>query len=333
MDTPDRKGSSRRIGDIAAFAVIACGLAWLVALPLWLGDGLAEPSFPLIALAMMFTPAIAAVALGWWGLRRGTKHDDGSRPSQPGRTTARAMLGQLGLRTPMRDSEHRRPRTRFVGFLVLAWLLPPVLMLGGLGIAAMAGVYPADFAGLSGLRELMRQQTEALGVPMPEIPGAVLIVGQLVNVLLGALINAVPALGEELGWRGWLVPRLERFGPVGVVVISGVLWGVWHAPLVLLGYNYPDLPGGWGVVAMCGLTVSFGAVLAWMRLSSDSVWPAALFHGSLNAAAGLSVVFARPEPLASLQVPPTGWTGWILPLLLGSAALGLWWKAGRARSA
>ncbi|RZU61069.1 CPBP family intramembrane glutamic endopeptidase [Zhihengliuella halotolerans] len=330
METQDRKNGVRQIGDVVAFATIACGLAWLVALPLWLGDGLAEPFFPLVALAMMFTPAVAAVALGWWGLRRGTKDDDGRRHARrPGRATVRAMLNRLGITTSMRDSGHRRPRTRLVGFLVLAWLLPPVLMFGGLGIAAVVGVYPADFGGLSGLRELMRQQSEALGVAMPEIPGAILIVGQLVNVLLGALINAVPELGEELGWRGWLVPRLARFGPVGVVVISGVLWGVWHAPLVLLGYNYPDLPGGWGVAAMCGLTVSFGAVLAWMRLSSDSVWPAALFHGSLNAAAGLSVVFARPEALSSLQVPPTGWTGWILPLVLGSAALAMWWRAAR----
>jgi membrane protease YdiL (CAAX protease family) len=55
-------------------------------------------------------------------------------------------------------------------------------------------------------------------------------------VLVGAFINVIPAIGEELGWRGWLLPKRMPLGTVPALVLSGIIWGIWHAPLVLLRY-------------------------------------------------------------------------------------------------
>lgn len=105
-------------------------------------------------------------------------------------------------------------------------------------------------------------------------------------------------------------------------MISGVVWGLWHAPLVLLGYNYPDAPGWLGLTMMVGMCILVGAVFGWLRLRSESVWPAALAHGAFNAAAGSYLLFARAgEHIDTTQATILGWTGWIVPVILVIALL------------
>ena len=60
-----------------------------------------------------------------------------------------------------------------------------------------------------------------------------------IAVVLGGVINIVPTFGEEWGWRGYLVPKMaSRLHIVPTLLITGVIWGVWHAPLTALGHNY-----------------------------------------------------------------------------------------------
>ncbi|TFH57774.1 CPBP family intramembrane metalloprotease [Glutamicibacter arilaitensis] len=122
---------------------------------------------------------------------------------------------------------------------------------------------------------------------------------------------------EEIGWRGWLWSRLQAYGQLISIVISGGIWGIWHAPLILLGYNYPFATGPWGVMAMCGMCIVFGAFLGWLRNFSDSVWPAALAHGVFNASVGLvSLFIVMGAPLDTTQASILGWSGWLLPTLV-----------------
>ncbi len=178
-------------------------------------------------------------------------------------------------------------------------------------------MYPADFVHLSGFQEQIDSQWEALGDEIPQPPLGLLFALQLIGVATGAFLNLLPALGEELGWRGWLLPRLYRFGAVPALLVSGVIWGLWHAPLILLGYNYPDAPRWLGLLAMVGMCVVVGMVFGWLRLRSASVWPAALAHGSFNAAAGFSFVFVQAgETVDTVHSTILGWSGWIVPLVL-----------------
>ncbi|WP_255266051.1 CPBP family glutamic-type intramembrane protease [Microbacterium hominis] len=134
---------------------------------------------------------------------------------------------------------------------------------------------------------------------------------------MAAFINLVPALGEELGWRGWLLPKLMPLGAIPAILISGVIWGLWHAPLILLGYNYPGVPGWLGLTAMTEMCIVFGAIFGWLRLRSDSVWPAALAHAAFNGAGGTYLLFAMAgERIDTTQATVLGWSGWIVPLAL-----------------
>lgn len=149
------------------------------------------------------------------------------------------------------------------------------------------------------------------------LPIGTLVAVQLATIPLGALINLLPALGEELGWRGWLLPRLLPLGTVSALLVSGVIWGLWHAPLILLGYNYPEAPGWLGLVCTVVMCILVGAVFGWLRLRSGSVWPAALAHAAFNAAAGSYLLFAAAgERVDTTQATVLGWSGWIVPLAL-----------------
>lgn len=278
----------RPSAQIALFVVVAIALAWAVALPLWLGDGLADRRFGLIATAMMFTPTVAALVVVLLI----------SRPTR--------ILYALGL-WPL-----GRPG-RFIGYLTLAIVVPTALCLVALPVGAWLGVYPADFANLSAFAQLLEQQ----GVPDMGVPIQVLAALQLINVFVAAFLNLIPALGEEIGWRGWLLPKLMPLGPLGAIAVSGVIWGVWHAPIILLGYNYPLAPGWLGLLMMTGMCILIGGVFGWLRLRSDSVWPAALAHGAFNAAAGSFVIFAMAgETVDTVHASVLGWSGWIVPALL-----------------
>jgi len=258
--------SSNGIRAILGFLAIAFGLSWLVALPLWLsGEGLATwggLGVPILGAVMMCTPAIAAL-VACLAIERPVR---GTR------------LHTLGISSGV-------SARRVIGYLALGIVVPVALILVALPIGAALGVYPADFAGLSGFRALVDAQLSAAGVGELPIPFEVLVALQFVQVFLGVGITLIPALGEELGWRGWLQTALRPLGVWPALLLTGAIWGLWHAPVILLGYNFgrPDVVG---LLLMVGGCLAWGVLLGWMRLRCASVWPAVLAHGSLNAVAG-----------------------------------------------
>lgn len=105
----------------------------------------------------------------------------------------------------------------------------------------------------------------------------------VVAVTPGVLAGALGGLGEEIGWRGLLVPELARLTTfTRTALISGVIWAVWHWPFVLFaGYN-SGAPLGF-TLSVFTLNVLLGSfALAWLRLRSGSLWPAVLAHTSWN---------------------------------------------------
>lgn len=281
-----RDGGLRPVGVFVALAVV---LAWLVALPLWLGDGLASPWFPVVSIAMMMTPAIAALTVVFF--------------VDPSPRTA-ATLGIWPL----------RPVGRLVGFAVLGIFVSIALVLVALPVGALFGVYSANLVNFSAFQQTLDEQSGGADLPLPI--GALVAI-QLITIPAASLLNLVPALGEELGWRGWLLPKLMPLGTLWALLISGVVWGLWHAPLILLGYNYPTAPGWLGVTAMVIMCILVGAVFGWLRLRSGSVWPPALAHAAFNGAGGSYLLFARAgEHIDTTQATILGWSGWIVPFAL-----------------
>lgn len=120
------------------------------------------------------------------------------------------------------------------------------------------------------------------------------------------------AFGEEIGWRGWLLPSLLPLGTWPALLLSGAIWGLWHSPLILLGYNFAQ-PNLFGVAMMIAGCTVYGVLIGWLRLRTGSIWPSVFAHGAFNAAGGflLLVVLAdtTPDPVAS---GPLGWVAWIM---------------------
>lgn len=202
-----------------------------------------------------------------------------------------------------------KPYGQFVLFLLLALVIMIALPLLALPVGAALGVYHADLTHFSGY-------AQQLGKTLP-MDVKTLVIIQLATLPLGAIFNVLVTAGEEIGWRCWLFPKLLPLGPLPAIIISGIIWGLWHAPVVLLGYNYPGVPGGLALLAMCGMCIVYGGVLAWLRMRSQSVWPAALGHGVINAAGGTALLFASAgQPYNPLHASLLGWSGWIIPAIM-----------------
>lgn len=129
---------------------------------------------------------------------------------------------------------------------------------------------------------------------MPPVP--VLVIAVLLSALtLAPFINMIPAFGEELGWRGMLFPTLsERMSERAAALVSGTIWGLWHAPAIAMGHNYgmghASFPVG-GILVMTLMCTAMGCWFAFLRQRSGSVWPCALAHGAFNAIANAGLVF------------------------------------------
>lgn len=100
---------------------------------------------------------------------------------------------------------------------------------------------------------------------------------------LGSIQSCLFALGEEIGWRGYLVPRLaRRHGLDRTAILSGLVWAVWHYPLILFAGYAGGAPAWYSIACFTVMVVGMSYLLAWLTLRSGSVWPAVLLHGSHN---------------------------------------------------
>ncbi|WP_336249727.1 CPBP family intramembrane glutamic endopeptidase [Stomatohabitans albus] len=185
-------------------------------------------------------------------------------------------------------------RNRWKVYLA-AWLVPiGCVLLGALGFFLLL---PHDLdLSLSGMRQSLQLPSETVpDEAIPSIVGISLVSG----VFIAPIINTLPALGEELGWRGFLYPALaERLRPRYAHLIMGVIWGFWHTPINTMGHNYAtEYPGyPWlGIIVMSVFCFGAGTFLSYLTERSGTIWPAALGHGTINAVGGFPVIIATND--------------------------------------
>lgn len=181
-------------------------------------------------------------------------------------------------------------------YYVAGWFGPIALIAGGAAVYFI--LFPATFnPSLSGFTELMQAQLSAAGQPVPpESELTTLAYVQLALVFVAPALNVFTCFGEEWGWRGYLLPHmLEKRSITYTIVVSDIIWGLWHAPITILGHNYglgyPGWPFG-GIFAMCCFTTVIGCFFSWMTLRAKSCLPAVFAHGALNGCANAPVMFA-----------------------------------------
>ncbi|MCH5259659.1 MAG: CPBP family intramembrane metalloprotease [Lachnospiraceae bacterium] len=213
-----------------------------------------------------------------------------------------------------------------IRMLFIAWFLPALLTAIGAalyfvvfpGHFDMSGEYLAANAGAEALEQL-----EAQGLTYP-----LYILISVVSCLTYApLINMVLAAGEEAGWRGFLYPQLKaKFGKRRGWLIGGVIWGIWHWPLMwLIGYEYGTDYVGFPIVGMlsfCIFTTVAGILCDWLYEKTECIWIPSIFHGAINAAGTIpmalcitntgSAILLGPVPIGVLAG---------LPMIIGAVIL------------
>ncbi|MBL7497811.1 hemerythrin domain-containing protein [Frankia sp. CNm7] len=210
----------------------------------------------------------------------------------------------------------RRPSARVLG---LAWaygVAYPLLagiLLWATGLGGFDGAKLASGFGLDGL-------------PTP--------LGAALAILLGLTVGCLPylalAIGEEVGWRGVLVPHLAASNsPARVVLLGGLIWSAFHLPIIIALGGTPDgVPAPVAAALFAVALTALGSTLAWQRLRYG-LWPVVVTHAAVNAT--LYVVVAP----ATVERSATGWFGTETGLLLAVtsvAAAMLWARRAPLRS-
>ncbi|MHB1135140.1 MAG: CPBP family intramembrane glutamic endopeptidase [Chloroflexota bacterium] len=296
---------------VVAFLALTFGLTWALNLAIYLRGGLQTPGLLVGLQLQMLLPAAVATVLGLFFFR---EHPlNAGKAAGRGRwfyyfflvLTAVFALGTLAAwfdpspdtLTTVAASTQLLAMFGLVLLIVLRlvrggresmarvwlrwghwryWLLFSASIIAYYGLQTMLNVYfdlgkPAEATG-----ELMRQTG---------LSGESFYVAMAIQMLLvGPFLGTVIAFGEEYGWRGYLQSELLKLGRVRGIVLLGVIWGLWHAPVILMGYNYPGQPI-LGVLMMTIYTTGLAFWLGYAVLKSGSIILAAFLHALNNQAA------------------------------------------------
>ena len=174
---------------------------------------------------------------------------------------------------------------------LVAWLLPLVMTLACICVnGLMPGVtlqYNAEQ--LINQYHVPEEQQELVRAQLGQMPAYLMIILTLVSGLMaGISVNALAAFGEEYGWRNYLVGALREVKFWKAALFIGIVWGIWHFPLILMGHNYPNEPR-WGVLLMVVMCILLGVIELYFVLKSKSMVVAAIMHGTFNAVAGVVI--------------------------------------------
>lgn len=263
------------------YSAILCVVSWIMALVFHLTTGYTGPETGIEAVAKyqtfgmiyMWLPAIMAFIM-------------------------QAIGGQLGITRPhatrikiaLKNNNLIKFRPRW------SWLVAILLVPAMVGLSIVISSLFAEVTSMSeGTLALMKANgmeevpAEVL-TQLNAVPEWVMMLSTVLSSLIaGVTINALFAFGEEYGWRCYLVDTLrgERFWRAAPFI--GAVWGIWHAPLILMGHNYPNdrVAGIFMMVAFCILG---GIIELYFVCKSGTVWPAVFIHGTINALAGLCLI-------------------------------------------
>jgi membrane protease YdiL (CAAX protease family) len=273
---------------IILFLALAFGIAWAASLAIYLTGGLQKSpvlvpgtpftlAFLLLLLPVMWAPAIAHILT---------------------RVITREGWQNTGLRPNFRDGWK---------YWLAAWFLPGILTI--LGGVIFFLLFPPYFdANLGTLKKMMEQSGQSL----PVEPWVIVVAQTFQAMLISPIINSLATFGEEFGWRSYLQNKLMPLGGRKMMVVMGIIWGVWHWPVIFMGYNYGTSYPGYpflGALMMVWFCFVVGTLLGWATLRGGSVWPAVIGHAAVNGIAGLATFFLQGQPPSVVGPLPLGIIG------------------------
>ena len=199
---------------------------------------------------------------------------------------------------------------RSIPYFLFGWFGPVILTV--LGAIVYFLVFPDKFDPGMGY---MAAAMAASGVEPTQELLTISVVSQLISgILLAPLLNAITCFGEEWGWRGYLLPKMQEKLPMPLLLlVNGIIWGLWHAPLTAIGHNYGTGYKGYpftGILAMCLFCITLGVIFSYITIKTGSCLPAVFAHGSVNGFAAAGLIFTDGTGINPFIGPaPTGILG------------------------
>lgn len=221
------------------------------------------------------------------------------------------LLTRLITKEGFKNSWIRLNINENIKTILLAYFGPGILTI--LGIIVYFLIFPNHFDPEFGF---IAASLEASGVSVEEYPMPlfmVVISQTLTGLFLGPAMNFITCFGEEWGWRGYLLPKMaEKLPAIPMLLINGLIWGLWHAPLTAIGHNYGVGYLGFpftGIAAMCGFCIVMGIFLSYVSMKTKSCIPAVFGHGAINSIAALGMYFTKDGGNPFIGPAPTGIVG------------------------
>ena len=232
------------------------------------------------------------------------------------------LLTRLFTKEGFRDSWLKPNLRKNIKIYLLAWFGPGFLTI--LGAALYFLIFQGSFDPNFGY---MVSTLEDAGVSSDMIPiplSLLMLIQGVQGLLLAPAMNFITCFGEEWGWRGYLLPKLSKQLPsIPTLLISGVIWGLWHAPLTAIGHNYglgyPGFPFT-GIAMMCLFCTVLGVFFSYVTLKTGSCIPAILGHGAVNGFAAMGMYFTKDGGDPFVGPTPTGIIG-LIPFLIAAVIM------------
>ena len=245
------------------FSIIVCLASWIFAAFMWFGMGIHNTTdnlklYSLCAAIYMFFPLVCALVI---------------------QIIKKEKLGSTGLL-----------KFKIKWSWLVAWLLPVVIVAATIIVNSLLDGCELKFhmPPIPGMENLSPEDMAKISAM--QNPKVIIITTLVSGLFAGITINAIAAFGEEYGWRNYLVSLLKGRNFWVACLFSGIVWGIWHFPIILMGHNYPEhnVAGVFMMVAMC---LVMTPIELYLVLKAKSVYPAAIFHGTVNALAGATMLF------------------------------------------
>ena len=279
---------------VLVYVVITFALTWLYAIfliyPIANGEslsGIPALATQLVVAAAMFCPAIGVVLT---------------------RLVTREGFKNAWLKPHIKGN---------VKTYLLAWFGPAILTFAGMAVYFL--IFPNN---LDLSFSYFTATLEATGAPLETLPmpiGTLMLVQCIQALFLAPALNFFTCFGEEWGWRGYLLPKMKNLLPtVPMLLINGIIWGLWHAPMTIIGHNYGI--GYWGfpftgIAMMCVFCIVLGIFLSYVTLKTGSCIPAIFAHGAINGIAAIGMYFTFDGGNPFIGPTPTGIIG-MIPFIL-----------------
>ena len=289
---------------VIVYIVITFALTWLYAIfliyPIANGEalnGIPALATQLVVAAAMFCPAIGVV------------------------------LTRLVTREGFKNA-WLKPRIKGnIKTYLLAWFGPAILTFAGMAVYFLFFPNNLDLS-----FSYFTATLEATGAPLETLPmpiGMLMLVQCVQALFLAPVMNFFTCFGEEWGWRGYLLPKMKNLLPtIPMLLINGIIWGLWHAPMTIIGHNYGI--GYWGfpftgIAMMCVFCTVLSIFLSYVTLKTGSCIPAVLAHGAINGIAAIGMYFTYDGGNPFIGPAPTGIIG-MIPFILAAIPMVVYLK-------